>query len=1046
MDVTSAGSRRVAVPQRRYVSILFADLVGSTELSDQLEPEDLGVLMTRYQRLALATMERYGGFVARFSGDGVLVYFGYPVAHENDGERAVRAGLELIERLARLDSTLGKQTLPKLTVRIGIHSGLVVFGPEMASAGWFDHGAVGHTVNVANRLQAEAPPNAVVVSRETLELVEGLFDTEPLGVRKIKGLAQAIPVHKLTRVRPGANRFGGRSRRGATQMIGRKRALDRLLRLWRKTARQSRCTTVHLVGQAGVGKTRLVAELCTQAELADANILQSNCHEVYASTPLYPIGSLLWGRLALSVEEGEAIRSERVSAFLEELGINSSENQEIVAGLLGLAETSAREATEPTTALIKGKQFTFLIDLVEQIARTRPTLVWIEDAHWLDASSAELLRGIATRLANAPILLLLTFRQLPEGAALPAANDVIRLRPLVPHECLELAKCVPGAQMLPDELLSRAVKLADGIPLFVEQLVLSFIDQGAGHTNLQGKRNQFPLTLTEIVSSTLDRLGGGRRVVQAAACVGRPFTSDFLAALLEDDSAQVIEPLKALVDAEIFRTRQHGAAKRYEFRHSLLQRMAYDSMVETERRSIHGRIVDLLKSSASKRPVLSEVIAHHSTAAARFQDAIGAWFEAAASAARRSAHVEAIEHLRRGFALLGEIVDPELRRQTELNFLAAQIGSLTSIKPATSREYSECCQRGIELCNAGPPTDMIFRFLFGQYNFAIATARVAEAASLAERFLSLASGDAYAQARVIGHRLLGMAVFGQGEMLRAREQFELSVRLYSPERDAIATYMYGMNPKIYSQSMLSFTLLCLGQVDKALQVGIEALKEADSLRHPHSTVLALGFVGGYVFGLCGAKDALMRFTRRLIAISEQHQLSHFRAIGQNKLGWALCQNGDLQQGISVLEPAIQALETAEFRLALPFDLAILADAKRRVGDLDGARAVCARALQMISDTGQKWIEPEALRIEALTVHDLYPEEPARAEAILRRAVECARHLALPVFELRCLLSLKHVLRTADSDVDIRLKELSSLGDLEMRAAKAAQSVAALLSV
>lgn len=1045
MDVTSAGSKRVAVPQRRYVSILFADLVGSTELSDQLEPEDLGVLMTRYQRVALATMERYGGFLARFSGDGVLVYFGYPVAHENDGERAVRAGLELIERLSRLDNTFGRQMLPKLEVRIGIHSGLVIFGPEMGSAGWFDHGAVGHTVNVANRLQGEAPPNTVVVSKETLELVEGLFDTEPLGVRKVKGIAQGISVHKVTRVRPGANRFGGRSRRGATQMIGRKRALDRLLRLWRQTGRESLGSTVYLVGQAGVGKTRLVAELCTQAELADANILQSNCLEVYSSTPLYPIGSLLWGRLALSVEEGEAIRSERVSAFLEELGINSSENQDIVAGLLGLAETSAREAAEPTSALTKRKQFSFLIDLVEQIARKRPTLIWIEDAHWMDASSAELLRGIAARLANAPILLLLTSRQLPEGGALPA-NDVIRLRPLVPRECLELAKCVPGAQMLPDELLSRAVKLSDGIPLFVEQLVLSFIDQGAGGSGLQGKRSQFPLALTEIMSSTLDRLGGGRRVVQAAACVGRPFTSDFLAALLQDGPTRVIEPLQALVDAEIFRSRQYGAAKRYEFRHSLLQRMAYDSMIESERRSIHGRIVDLLKSSASKRPVLSEVVAHHSTAAARFQDAIGAWFEAAASAARRSAHVEAIEHLRRGFALLGEIADPELRRQLELKFLAAQIGSLTSIKPATSREYSECCQRGIELCNAGPPTDMIFRFLFGQYNFAIATARLAEAASLAERFLALAGGDAYAQARVIGHRLLGMAVFGQGEMQRAREQFEFSVRLYSPDRDAIATYMYGMNPKIYSQSMLSFTLLCLGQVDEALKVGIEALKEADYLRHPHSTVLALGFVGGYVFGLCGAKHELMRFTRRLIAISEQHQLSHFRAIGQNKLGWALCQNGDFQQGISVLEPAIGALEAAEFRLALPFDLAILADAKRRVGDLEGATAVCARAVQMISDTGQKWIEPEVLRVAALTTLDLHPQEREKAEATLRRAVDCARALALPVFEVRCLSSLRDVLGEADGDVDRRLKELARVSDLETRAAKAARSAASLLNM
>jgi class 3 adenylate cyclase/tetratricopeptide (TPR) repeat protein len=1034
-----------AAPERRYVSVLFADLVGFTELSDALDPEDLRELINRYQSLALATMERYGGFVARFSGDGVLVYFGYPVAHENDAERAVRAGLELIERLANIGAGLDKAQASQPAVRVGIHTGLLVFGPETASAGRLEHGAIGHALNVASRVQAEASPNSVVVTKETLDLIEGLFDAESLGLRRIKGLSREIVLHKIMKPRPGAHRFGSRSRRGATRMVARKSVLDRILRRWRRAAKESRCTTVHIIGEAGVGKTRLVAELCARPELADASVLQTNCHEMFASTPLYPVGSFLWARLATGLDEGETIASDRISPFLDQFGMNTAENREIVTALLGVAETAAGDESTQGPGLAKRRLFTFVISMIEQTARRRPTLIWVDDAHWLDASSAELVRDLVVRLADAPVLLLLTFRQFPEGPPLPEPDEVIQLRQLTKREALELAKCVPGAQALPERLLSQAAEVADGIPLFVEQLVLSFIDQGAEARAARTGRGQLPLSLTEIVGSTLDRLGGVRPVLQAAACIDRPFTPNFLAAVVQQEAKEVIAPLEALVRAEILRTRYQGGAMRYEFRHALLQQVAYESMVEPERRSVHARIVDVLARRSNQRPVLPEVLAHHLTCAAQYENAIDAWLRAGANAARRSAHIEAIEHLRRGLALVEKIEAPARRREFELNLLAALIGSLTSTQPASSSEYVEWCRRGIELCNAGPPTPLVFRFLFGQYNAAIASARLSEAAALADRFLSRAGHDSYATGLVIGHRLLGMALLGLGDSIGAKDQFERSIRLYSSERDMPATYVYGQNPKIYSQSMLSLTLFCRGEVDEALRVGIDALSAADLLRHPHSTVLALGFVGGYVFGLCGAQQELLRAARRMIAISEQHQLSHFRAFGAIHLGWALCQGGDFQQGISVLQPAIAALEKANFRLTLPFHLSILADAERGAGKLDEAQALCARAQHVIAETGQRWLEPEALRIEALIASELRPRDTVGTEALFQRAAACARQLDFPTFEFRCLLSLSRTLRRTSTEAEIRLKELSRFADMDIRAARAAQSFSALLS-
>src|SRR5215475_13233680 len=479
MATGSNGTSRSTVPQRRYLTILFCDLVGYTELSERLDPEDLQELQSRYQRLALTVMERYNGFVARFSGDGILVYFGYPTAHENEAERAVRAALELVERLIDLNVNSRDQRLPALAVRIGIHTGLVVIGSEATSGGWQEHSIVGEAVNLAARLQTEAEPNSVIVSRETLELVEGYFAVESLGPKRLKGLSRIVYIYKVTKARRATKRGNARLRRGATRIVGREKALDRLLSNWNKTIQSSRCRTVHVVGEAGVGKTRLVLEFARRPELADANIRQAHCHEIFASTPLYTVGSFLSSRIGLTDEDNEAARIEKISTYLNEFAANNAENMEIIRSLLGPGLLGVTEAVAPTPLILKQKQFAFIIALIEQFARAQPLLLWVDDAHWLDPSSAELLSEIVGRLAHLPILVLLTQRSFPKGPALPKPDDIIHVDQLGRQECLELARSVPGAQALSDQVLMRAVEAADGIPLFVEQLVLSLIDQNA---------------------------------------------------------------------------------------------------------------------------------------------------------------------------------------------------------------------------------------------------------------------------------------------------------------------------------------------------------------------------------------------------------------------------------------------------------------------------------------------------------------------------------------------------------------------------------------
>ncbi|MGH6725283.1 MAG: ATP-binding protein [Pseudolabrys sp.] len=1041
MEIGSASAARSNVPQRRYLTILFCDLVGYTALSEQLDPEDLRDLQLQYQRLALTVMERYGGFVAQFSGDGVLVYFGYPTAHENDAERAVRAGLELNDRLMELNASLRTQQLPEIAVRIGIHTGLIVIGSEVASGGLQDHSVVGEAANLAARLQAEAPTNSVVVSGETFELISGLFDHESLGPQRFKGITRIIPVYRITKARVGIGRTYDRERRGAPRFVGRVQPLEQVLDCWNEVKQTSQRKTILVTGEAGVGKTRLALEITKHPDVAGANLLQIHCHDIFASTPLYSIGMFVWTQAGLTADDDKTVRAQKLDDFLDNFGLKNPENQDIIDSLLEMSLTSTIEASAPTPYLFKRKQFALLGSLFEQMARKQPTLLWVDDVHWIDPSSAELLQEFVKRLADAQILVLLTGRSFPKSPALPDADEVIELSALDVNACLELARTVPGAEELSEDDLARAIEAADGIPLFVEYLVLSLVDQKQQASGAARKHSDLPLTLAAMMSERLDRLAGGRQVVQAAACVGRAFTASFLAALLQENVVKVLGPLEALVDAEILRLNHEGREIRFEFRHALLQRAAYESMLQSERRSTHAGIVKKLLKPIAGEPVLPELMAYHLTGAGQFEEAAKTWLRAGMNAARRSAHIEAIEHLRRGLGLLDEISPPELRRQLELNLQAALIGSLTASQGPTSPNLSECCQRGLALCRQGEPTPLVFPFLFGQFTFAMCRGRIEDAAPLAEMFLSLASDKSYDSSRVIGHRIMGMTLFGQGAAPKAKEQLELSLALYSAERDEASTHMFGQNTQVHSRSLLSLALFCLGRVDEALQVGLDALEAADALRHPHSTALAQGYVGGWVFGLCGAKAELMREAQQLITLSEQHRLGPFRLFGSAFLGWAMCQQGNLEQGIAALKKSIDRLESIEFRLSLPGHLANLADAQRRLGNLQDAQTTCARAFELIADGGDRWIEPEARRIDALIAGDMKMKNPELIEAKFRGSVECAQRLGFPIFELRALLGLQNFLaaRRHDVDIETRIRDLSHLQNLDRRVADAVKA-------
>jgi class 3 adenylate cyclase/predicted ATPase len=1030
--------------ERRYLTSIFIDLVGYTALSEQLDPEDLRLLQRRYQNLALTVMERFGGFVAQFQGDGVVVYFGYPVAHENDAERALRAALEFLHRLQSLDTNIRDGSDFPLTARIGIHTGQVLIGPELLSGGVAEFSAIGEAVNLAARLQAEAPPGSAIVSQETARLIEGRFTMESLGARSIKGLSRQIEIYKVVAPIQTSARATGSLPFGLTTMVGRQPSVERILARWRIARDERRCQTVVIIGDAGIGKTRTVQEFYSRPELAETTIIQANCHELFLNTPLYPLASFLWARIGLTPEDDADARMQKVSTFLDELAVNTPEHNQIVASLLGLESMGASESVAPTPLLLKRKQYNFVIGILRHVATIQPTLLWVEDAHWLDASSGELLQEIVAALSDVPLLVVLTRRSFPKAVALPNVDETIELKQLSDAEALEIARAIPGALELPDDVLKRAVEAAEGLPLFLEQFIISLIEEHRRVPDSSQKQAGVPLLLAEKMSGRLDRRPGARRIVQAAACIGRSFAPAFLALLLQHEPQAVAEPLQALVDAEILLPRRYGAEIQYEFRHALLQRIAYESMLYVERRATHLSVVAVLRRADQAEKTPQEVIAYHLTQAGEFREAIEAWLRAGRHAAERSAHVEAIEHLRSGLALLDKLADPALRRQLELYLQVALMGSIIATEGATSLRVSECCQRGLELCRQGEPTPLVLPFAFGQFTYTNCHGEVQQAQSLAQLFLSLAEQANSESGRVIGHRMLGTVLLGQGKAAEAKQHFELSLRLYLPERDAATTHQFGQNTEVHTKSALSLTLFCLGDVDRALEVGADALRSGDMLRHPHSTAIPLGYVGGWVFGLCDASDNLLHEARRLLTLSEQHRLTAFNGFGNSFLGWAMAQQGQIDKGAERIERGVEILEAIEFRLSLCGFLGLLADVRRKQGNFQAAEAVCARAVDLIVAGSSVWFEPELRRIEALILKET--KGSGAAEEALQGAVACARALAFPVLERRCLVSLKQLLGPIHHDLEIeaRLKELSYLGNLAQRVSHVMSTPANLL--
>ena len=998
--------------ERRQVTVMFCDLVGSTALSAGLDPEDLRTVMAAYYHEVEAEVQRFGGFVARRLGDGVLVYFGYPAAHEDDSERAVRAGLALITAIRRLK--LRHEIV--LDARVGIATGLVVVAKigEGSAQEW---AVLGDAPNLAARLQASAESGTVLIAPATHRLIGDLFECRALGLREIKGLASPLPVWQVLHPRDVANRFLARHA-AYTPIVGRVDEIELLLRRWEQ-AKTGEGRVVLISGEPGMGKSRLAQAFAERIAGEPHSRLCYFGSALHQDSPFFPVIDQLVHAANIGREDSVETRLDRLAALVEPYSADPQQEVALFAELLGIdggnrypaLELSPRNRMERTLAAL-------LSQLVNRSVR-QPVLMTFEDAHWIDPSSHEVLQQVIERLQTLPILLIVTARPefQPHWVGLPHVT-LQTLNRLSRRERTLLIERLTDGKPLPEQVLQQIVERTDGVPLFVEELTQTVVEsgylrEGADRYVFYGPLPELALpdTLQGSLLARLDRLGTVREIAQEASAIGREFTYELLAAVSSRGEDELARGLDQLVASGLVQQRGTPPAASYSFKHALMQDAAYSTLLRTKREALHARIAEAydrrFRDIIDTRP---ELMAHHLAQAGFAERSIGFWLKAARIAIARGAAAEAVAQLHRGLALLREIAAQDNRRRNELELQIALGNALTAATGYTGTETDAAFRRARELCLEVGDTVQLIRVTWGQFTGHFAGGRQRAALAVANELLALSERLDDAGGRQMGHASVGVCLLHLGSLAEARTQFERALAIDdASEREW--TDLYGQSGRVTALAYMSLDLLLLGYLKSAQQLAEQSVEEARKLAHPTSLCFAHSIVCR-VYYLLRDRVALARHSAMVVRLADEHGLGLWRALGSIYAGWSRAENGAADEGAAMIRDGIAKYRAAGAALSLPLYLASLASLEGAAGNQREALELLggARALSAAGD--EHWMTAEIHRLAGETML-AGNGDAAGAEQEFQAALALARKQDAQLWELRAATSLARLSRDGD---------------------------------
>jgi class 3 adenylate cyclase/predicted ATPase len=998
--------QKTSNPERRQLTVMFSELEGVTQLSGALDPEDFSQLVRPRLEAWDAIIKRYGGFVAKHTGQGVLAYFGYPAGHEDDAERTAHTALEIVEATRALSSA-EQQTTAQISVRIGIATGIVVVGGAIGQGASKEEQAFGLPLNLAARLQAFAEPNSILIAPETRQLIGSKFDCEDAGCRELKGISESINVWRVVRPRTSLSRFFARHTEGVLPLVGRSSELDVLLQSWSRVGKDGG-QVVFVSGEPGIGKSHLCEAFLARIAPDRHTAIHCQCSGYHANTAFQPLVEEIERSAGMFREDGLDARLDKLERVLSEWSDQADRLTPVFAALLSLPTAGRYPDFAPGARELRKMFIAGLVERLRLLSRCNPVVFLFEDAQWSDPSTQDFLAAAIESVGSARVLILITAR--PEfkfpwrGRA--HVTELV-LEHLDKYHATQMVRLLAESHSLPDAVLAHIVDHTDGVPLFIEELTRSLQDLHAPKIDARPvvpvTAVSIPATLRDSLMARLDRLGMAKPVAQLGATIGRTFPYWLLLCLWPFGEEALRASLDEIERAGLLKQRQHGSEVYYVFKHELVRDAAYESLLKSKREALHMQIAQLVteeRGSFAETP--PELIAYHYTAAGRTEPAIKNWRKAGAQALQRSANVEAVGHFTRALELLEHIPHSEERDQRELD-LRTQLGAtLTAVKGFGAVEVEAAYARARVLCGQSKDATQRFAVLRGLWVYDLVRAEWSEASALAEEMLGVATREANAAFELEARRAMGMTLLWRGDLNEALAHLQRGRCIYDAEKHHGHAYQYGNDPGVACLVHEAFVLCVLGFADQALLRSEDSIALARQLSHPFSLTQALIY-RAFVHQCCREADPTRKFAGEAQALAREHSFPFWLAEATMLQGWAMAQQGDATEGLDLLREGLAAFRATGAKMDQPRWLATLAEAHLCAHQPGEGLTAVAEALAVVELTKECFF---AARLHGLRAELLIQQGSAlQAEACLQESLSIARSQKAKTWELRAATRL-----------------------------------------